>query len=197
VRFFIHDKGIISERPFRKPTTCAYGERIVDETKFVELVIEYSDMVYRLALHDCRNPQDAEDIMQTVFMKLYTRKPEFESLEHGKYWLLKVTANECKRLFASSWKKKTDYLETFGEQGEIPDDFTENTREKEQRELILEAVFELPRKYRMPVYLYYYEEYSVAEIAGILGRNPSTIQTQLDRARRKLKKQLEEAGYYE
>ena len=49
----------------------------------------------------------------------------------------------------------------------------------------------------MPVYLYYYEEYSVAEIAGILGRNPSTIQTQLDRARRKLKKQLEEAGYYE
>ena len=169
----------------------------MDETKFVELVIEYSDMVYRLALHDCRNPQDAEDIMQTVFMKLYIRKPEFESLEHGKYWLLKVTANECKRLFASSWKKKTDYLETFGEQGEIPDDFTENTREKEQRELILEAVFELPRKYRMPVYLYYYEEYSVAEIAGILGRNPSTIQTQLDRARRKLKKQLEEAGYYE
>ena len=69
----------------------------------------------------------------------------------------------------SSWKKKTDYLETFGEQGEIPDDFTENAREKEQRELILEAVFGLPRKYRMPVYLYYYEEYSVAEIAGILG----------------------------
>lgn len=78
----------------------------MDETKFVELVIEYSDMVYRLALHDCRNPQDAEDIMQTVFMKLYTRKPEFESLEHGKYWLLKVTANECKRLFASSWKRR-------------------------------------------------------------------------------------------
>ena len=65
-------------------------------------------------------------------------------------------------------------------------DFIEDTREKEQREVVLEAVFGLPRKYRMPVYLYYYEEYSVAEIAGILGRNPSTIQTQLDRARRKL-----------
>lgn len=178
-------------------TTCVYGERIVDEIKFVELVIEYSDMVYRLALHDCRNPQDAEDIMQTVFMKLYMKNPAFESQEHARYWLLRVTVNECRRLFASGWKKRTDYLETFQEQGKLLEDSTAGNCTREQQETVLEAVFQLPRKYRIPVYLYYYEEYSVAEISDILGRNPSTVQTQLDRARKKMKKQLEEAGYYE
>ena len=69
----------------------------------------------------------------------------------------------------------------------------ERMRERE----LLEQVFRLPRKYRVPIYLYYYEEYSVADIGDVLGKNPSTIQTWLSRARKKLKKLLEEVKYYE
>ena len=62
--------------------------------------------------------------------------------------------------------------------------------------MILQAVMALPRKYRVPVYLYYYEGYQAAEIAILLKKNPSTIQTRLMRARKHLKISLEEAGIY-
>ena len=66
----------------------------MEEIRYIEIVAQYQDMVYRIALHDCRNSHDAEDIMQTVFMKLYQKNPEFDSQEHLKHWLVHVTVNE-------------------------------------------------------------------------------------------------------
>lgn len=166
----------------------------MEEIRYIEIVAQYQDMVYRIALHDCRNTHDAEDVMQTVFMRLYQKNPEFDSQEHLKHWLVHVTVNECKRLIASPWKKRMEFVQEKEkkEQGQAGAEGYERIREKE----LLEQIFRLPRKYRVPIYLYYYEEYSVADIGDMLGKSPSTIQTWLSRARKKLKKLLEEVKYY-
>lgn len=73
----------------------------MEEEKYIATVEMYKDMVYRIALHDCRNRHDAEDIMQIVFLKLYRSAVAFESPEHLKNWLIRVTVNECRRMFVS------------------------------------------------------------------------------------------------
>lgn len=141
----------------------------MEEIRYIEIVAQYQDMVYRIAFHDCRNSHDAEDVMQTVFMKLYQKNPEFDNEEHLKHWLIRVTMNECKRLIASPWKKRMEFFpeEEGGGHGQQDDaDGYERMRERE----LLEQVFRLPRKYRVPIYLYYYEEYSVADIGDMLGK---------------------------
>ena len=82
----------------------------MEEIRYIEIVAQYQDMVYRIAFHDCRNSHDAEDVMQTVFMKLYQKNPEFNDEEHLKHWLIRVTMNECKRLIASPWKKRMEFF---------------------------------------------------------------------------------------
>ena len=140
-------------------------------------------------------PMTQRTLCRQFFMKLYQKNPEFDSEEHLKHWLVHVTVNECKRLIASPWKKRMDFCqeEEEKEQGQAGAEGYERIREKE----LLEQIFRLPRKYRVPIYLYYYEEYSVADIGDMLGKSPSTIQTWLSRARKKLKKLLEEVKYYE
>ena len=158
---------MIGERLFKKEET-ACGVWLLEEGKYIVAVETNKDMVYRIALHDCRNRHDAEDIMQIVFLKLYRSAVAFESPEHLKNWLIRVTVNECRRMYVSPRKKHEE----------------------------CRAVKALPRKYRVPVYLYYYEGYQAAEIAILLKKNPSTIQTRLMRARKHLKISLEEAGIY-
>lgn len=165
----------------------------MEEEKYIATVEMYKDMVYRIALHDCRNRHDAEDIMQIVFLKLFRSSVAFESQEHLKNWLIRVTVNECRRMFVSPWKKHEECREYLPEQGAASGLDPEEARRDQE---ILRAVMELPRKYRVPVYLYYYEGYQAAEIAVLLKKNPSTIQTQLMRARKHLKESLEEAGIY-
>lgn len=198
MRFFSCLPGIIGEELFITAKEQApAGYETVEEIRYIEIVTEYQDMIYRLAFHDCRNRQDAEDVMQTVFLKLYQKNPDFESEEHLRHWLVRVTVNECRRLFASPWKCRMEMsgelLEIFGMSEEKSGEGYQKVRERE----LLEIVLRLPRKYRVPIYLYYYEEYSAAEIGEILGKSPSTIQTWLFRARKRLKKLLEEVGYYE
>ena len=135
----------------------------MEEIRYIEIVAQYQDMVYRIAFHDCRNSHDAEDVMQTVFLKLYQKNPEFNDEEHLKHWLIRVTMNECKRLIASPWKKRMEFFSEEEREGHGWRDDTEGYETMREREL-LEQVFRLPRKYRVPIYLYYYEEYSVADI---------------------------------
>ena len=165
MRFFSAFSGIIGERLFTTGKEQGACE--------IEIVAQYQDMVYRIAFHDCRNSHDAEDVMQTVFMKLYQKNPEFNNEEHLKHWLIRVTMNECKRLIASPWEKRMEFFpeEERKEHGRRDD--TEGYEKMREREL-LEQVFRLPRKYRVPIYLYYYEEYSVADIGDVLGKNPSS-----------------------
>ena len=144
-----------------------------------EIVEKYFDMVYRLALARTKDKSAADDVCQDVFLKYINSDKEFESEEHIKAWLLKVTVNCSKSIFTSSWFKKTVPLEET-----IPADMPE-----EESDVYL-AVMKLPEKYRTVIHLFYYEELSVAEISEALGINESTVKSQLSRGRGLLKESL-------
>ena len=138
----------------------------------------YKDDVYRLALSYTRNPQEAEDVCQTAFLKLM----EQEHITPGKEkpWLMQTAANACRNLLRSSWWKGTTALD--------------ETLAAEERGLdhVQRSVMSLPPKYRVVVYLHYYEQYTTAEIAELLHISRSAVTTRLDRARKQLKPLLEE-----
>ena len=149
--------------------------------QFTRLVRQYIDMVYRVAFNYIKSTADAEDITQNVFLKLIQEKKHFENDEHVKYWLIRVTVNECRNLVRSRWWK-TEPLEDYA--ASVPfDDRVESE--------LFSSVMALPRKYRIPIYLYYYEGYSTQEIGRILKLPKNTVCTQLKRGRALLKKTLE------
>lgn len=152
---------------------------------YKEAVLKYKDMVYRIAFAQCSCRQDAEDVFQDVFFKLYNLDSDFADEEHLKAWLIRVTVNCCKLLRRSAWfRKRTEFTE------DIPADGTENTEERETAESVIAAVRALPEKYRPIVMMYYYEEMSGEEIATALKLNEATVRTRLKRARERLKKDL-------
>lgn len=135
----------------------------------------YGKTVYRMAFSQTRSTADAEDIYQEVFLRYYQKRPQFASEEHRKAWLLRVTINRARTLFASAWFRKTVPLEECG---------LSFTQPEENR--LHEALEKLDKKDRTLLHLFYYEELSAKEMANILGRKESTVRTQLTRARRKL-----------
>ena len=153
------------------------------QEEFAQAARTYGDSVYRIALHALGSPQDAEDVMQTVLLKLYECKKNFESEEHRKHWILRVAVNESRRSLRSLWRRTCVPLEEWQETAATEDPV---------RAEVLEAVMALEPKYRLSVYLYYYEGLSVAETAAAMGANPSTVQTWLLRARERLRKSLTE-----
>ena len=147
------------------------------------LAEQYAGMLYRLAYARTGSRADAEDVMQTVMLKLFEYDKEFESEAHLKHWLLRVAVNESKKLLRSPWRRRTGPLEEAGEP----------VFDTPQQSELYQHVMGLSPKYRAAVYLYYYEDCSVQEIAAAMGANPSTVQTWLMRARGKLKLILQEA----
>ena len=142
---------------------------------------QYSDMVLRLCTVYLKNRQDAEDIFQTVFLKYALHTGSFESAEHEKAWLIRVTVNACKDLLKSFFHSRTISLE----------DMTELAPQITQEQYaVMEAVWALPKQYRDVIYLHYYEGYTAPEIAGILKRNPNTVYTHLHKGRELLKESL-------
>ena len=146
----------------------------------------YGDMVYRLAVLRTRSTQDAEDVLQEVFVRCLRRNPVFEDAEHQKAWFLRVTINCTKTLLTSAWRR---HAITGVEQ-------EEGTAEAQDHSDVLDAVMALPQKYRTVVHLYYYEQYSVREIASITGASENTVKSQLFRARDMLKDRLKEEYDY-
>lgn len=145
----------------------------------------YGDTVKRICMIHLKNYSDTEDIFQTVFLKYVLHAPDFDSSEHEKAWIIRVTINACKDLLKSFFKSRTLPLDSVTEKAEEPDSDHSD---------VLEAVLSLPRKYKDVVYLYYYEEYSAAEIGSILHKNVNTVYTLLNRGRQTLKTKLEEVG---
>lgn len=139
----------------------------------------YSDTIFRVAYHAVRSRPDAEDVTQTVLLKLYEHDKPFQGEDHLKFWLLRVTVNECRRLLRAPWRRKVVSLEEW-------DGPAENREEGE----VLEAVMAMEPKYRLSIYLYYYEGCSVCEVAQALHAKESTVQTWLQRAREKLRVSL-------
>ena len=144
-----------------------------------ETIEKYSNMVYRLAMARTGNKDISEDIYQEVFLRLARKMPKFESEEHKKAWLIRVTINCTKTMLNSSFLRHRA-------------DLDENVKfETQERHDIYYAVLKLPIKLRTIIHLYYYENYSIKEISKILKMNENTIKSNLARAREKLKKEVE------
>ena len=150
---------------------------MLTETEFTAAAERHLDMVYRIALNSLRHPADAEDAVQNTMLRLWRTDTDFAGEEHLRRWLARVAVNESRRIAAHPWRRRAVSLEEAREPV---------FQDRERRELY-EAVMGLPAKYRVPLYLYYYEGYAVAEIGEILGLKPSTVQTRLSRGREKLK----------
>ena len=145
-----------------------------------EVLERYAATVFAAAYAMVKNKEDAEDIAQEVFISYVKAKPAFESAEHEKAWLLRVTINRCKSFFRSAWQRKTT-----GPEDDFPD-----TPFTPDETAVVEAVNRLPKKYRPVIYLYYIEGYATGEIAAILEMPQNTVLSQLARARKLLKTAL-------
>jgi len=155
------------------------------DKKFLDLYNLYSNDVLRLAFSFTKNYFEAEDIVQSVYIKLYQELKKDNNKDIRKNWLLKVTANECKNSFKIAWRKKV-VLQDELLQNEV------DLREALKNDEISDALLKLSTKYRNVIYLYYYEGYKIDEISEILNLKPSNVKTLLSRGREKMKKLLEE-----
>lgn len=150
----------------------------MNQTDRAEYLVEtYADTILRLSYAYLKNTADAQDVCQTVFIKLLDSPKDFESTEHEKAWILRTAANVCKNLLKSPWKKRTCDLEACAE---FPAPETGGGT-------VLAAVNQLPPRYRTVIYLFYYEGYQACEIGEILGVPTGTVHTRLARGRAKLK----------
>jgi len=154
------------------------------KANFEALAAQHRDMIYRIALNQLRSIPDAEDAMQEVLLKLYLYKGSFDSADHAKHWLIRVTLNHCRCLWRSPWKKNVPLEELSRTIG-----FTE----QKDSDLFL-AVMELPESSRTVLYLFYYEDLTVKQIAQLMHLSVSTVTTRLYRARKRLKHDLTEGA---
>lgn len=152
--------------------------------EILRLFHQYKDAVYRLALSLTGSAADAEDVTQTVFLKLMEKQPE---LVPGKEraWLLQVTANECRSLHRRLCRRSTVSL-----------DEALAVAAPEYTPLLTHVMKQGPTG-RAVLYLFYYEGFSTEEIGQMLHTSQSAVTTRLHRARKNLKATLEQEGYYE
>lgn len=157
----------------------------MNREKLEQYFRRYYAMVFRVAFSELKAHTDAEDIMQEVFYRLVKYQPEFQSAEHEKAWMIRTTLNLCRDYLKSKWRQTTTGLEHIPEEEKsymkIPCLEQDDT---------LWAVLELPERYRQPLYLFYYEDYAVKEIAELLRLPVNTVKTNLRRGREELKRAL-------
>ena len=148
-----------------------------------ELVKQYQDRLYAAALSICKNPEDAEDVVQDVFLKYHTSSKEFRDEEHLKAWLLRLVINRGRDL----WRRRT-----VRNVAPLSDLLPSVSFASEEASELFFAIMSLPPKYRIVVHLYYYEDYPVSKIAGLLRISESNVKIRLMRARKALKQYLTE-----
>ena len=143
----------------------------------------YGDMILRLSFSYLKNMQDAEDVVQDTFVQYWSQKKEFETEQHIRAWLIRVAINKAKNKNHTCFRRNAlpleDYMETL-------------PFESEESSELFEAVMRLPEKYRIVVHLFYYEDYSVNEIADILKITPGNVKVRLSRGRMSLRSTLKE-----
>lgn len=152
------------------------------------IIDKYADMVYRLALTEVKNQTDADDIFQEVFLRLVKNLHKLEDWEHVKAWLIRVTINCSKSHFSNFWNRNVDGIpeeNQIGEESVALDELINGEHP------VTTAVHKLPEKYRIVVHLFYFEDFSVQQIARVLKQSENTVKSQLHRARKLLKELLE------
>lgn len=155
---------------------------MLDTAQFNAYAAKYMDTVFRLAFSWLKSPADADDVTQNVLLRLYRTDYQFESDEHVRNWLMKVTVNECRKVWRRPFRSHEnidDYAETLA------------FEDPSYRDLF-EAILRLDKAKRLAIVLYYIEGYSIKEIAEILDVPAATIGTRLSRARKELAKYLKE-----
>lgn len=155
-----------------------------EDREIVRIVETYSDMLMRIALNRVNSIAEAEDVVQTTFERLIRRRPRFETREHEKAWLIRTALRICIDGARRASKRVSVPLNE-----EITAAYSQESFE------LLDTVKKLPEKDRDAVYLYYYEEYTIREIAKILGEREGTTRSRLSRARQKLRAIMEGEAY--
>lgn len=149
------------------------------DEKFLKAYEMYKNTVFSVIYSYTKSADDAAELSQDTFIRLYTYDGSFDSDEHMKAWLIRVAINICNNHFRSRKHISAS---------PVPEDFP--SEEQHKIDELINVVMKLPEKYRLPIHLFYYEEYSVTEIAEILDLNEATVKTRLKRGRDKLKKVL-------
>ena len=152
-----------------------------------EIFEHYRAALYRIAFTHVKNHADAEDMVQEVFVRLLRSNPILKTPEHEKAWLIRTAINLCKDHEKQAWNSRRAVL------GDVPprerDSFQVPYIDEDET---LWQVLALPEKYRNPLYLFYYEDYAVSEIAAVLGEQENTVKTRLRRGREALRQRISE-----
>ncbi len=143
------------------------------------ILTRFGDSILRYAYTYLHDMSDAEEVLQDTLVQFLKTAPEFESENHEKAWLLRVAANLSKNRIRYNKLRETD---------ELNEELV--AEEREDLSFVWEAVKSLPVKYREVIHLFYHEGYQTAQIAKVLGRNESTVRSDLRRGREKLKEVL-------
>lgn len=155
------------------------------EQEFCEQYAKYKNTVYSVIFNYVQNAEDTADLLQEVFIKLYSTDTQFIGDEHRKAWLIRVSVNMCKNHLRAVKNHKNVVLEE-----DIP--YFDQTTDNE----LLKVVLGLPEKYRIPIHLFYYEDYSIKDIATVLDLPESTVKIHLKRGREKLSKILKKEDWF-
>lgn len=145
----------------------------------------YGSMIFKIAMTYLGNTADAEDVMQEVFMRLLYKSPEFNDSEHEKRWLIRTAGNVCKDILKSFDRKLSVDIEDVSRYLSVPFEYSN-----------AELLYSLKSEYRIVLYLRYYDNYSVEEIADILSISVSAVKMRLKRGRDKLRLDIEKEELY-
>lgn len=141
---------------------------------------QYGEMLFKISMVYLGNREDAEEAMQEVFYKLLYKSPQFQDREHEKAWLIRTTVNYCKDMLRNVWRRRVVKMEDI-------EHYYDNTSDID----LMKEILSLPPKYKTVIHLYYYEDYSVKEIADILKIKESAVKMRLQRGRQLLRLELE------
>ena len=161
--------------------------------EITEAVVRYySPMVYRIALTRTQSKTDTDDIFQEVFLKLVSCEKEFETEEHRKAWIIKVTINCCNSHFVAPWHKNVTSMDDvmLAQLAGATEDEYDLSGESD----VYAQILKLPKDMKEVILLFYYEDMSIREISQILQTSEANIKKRLSRARQKLKLELEDSG---
>ena len=151
------------------------------------LYLRYADDVLRVSYFYLGDREKAEDVMQEVFLRVMDKQPVLREGSE-KSWLLKVALNICRDQWRSSWAKRiilgSKRLDIIPADDELED--------RTEKEALMQAVHSLPADVREVFLLFYYQRYTIEEIAKILDVQAGTVSSRLSRGRKKLKVLLEE-----
>ena len=153
----------------------------VSDEEVEQTIIEYSDLLYKICFLILKDDSDVQDVLQETFIKYMTKSPDFESEDHKKAWLIKVSQNKCKEFLRFHKRHAAVPLEEVEESFSVTDGMDTDTSN------ILSLIWNLKYKLKSVVILYYIEGYKVNEVARILGISQSAVKKRLERARKELR----------